>query len=115
MPYGYELRIVTNGLLAVNAAQEWRPHMIWMDIRMPVMDGREAARQIKSLSSTECWIVRPVIIALTADAQQNVLNQSETSVFDHLMIKPSSKEALIAAINTFLFEKNESSDPYDKS
>lgn len=115
VPYGYELRIVTNGLLAVNAAQEWRPHLIWMDIRMPVMDGGEAARQIKSLSSTECWIVRPVIIALTADAQQNVPNQSETSAFDHLMLKPSSKEDLIAAINSFLFEKNESSDPYDKS
>ncbi|MBT4276462.1 MAG: response regulator [Verrucomicrobia bacterium] len=115
VPYGYELRIVTNGLLAVNAAQEWRPHLIWMDIRMPVMDGREAARQIKSLSSTECWMVRPVIIALTADAQQSALNHSETSVFDHLMIKPSPKEDLIAAINSFLFEKNESSDPYDKS
>tara|TARA_A100001011_G_scaffold364666_1_gene415619 strand:- start:170 stop:367 length:198 start_codon:yes stop_codon:yes gene_type:complete len=63
----------------------------------------------------ESRAARPVIIALTADAQQSLLNQSENSVFDHRMIKPSSKEDLIAAINSFLFEKNESSDPYDKS
>tara|TARA_E500000331_G_scaffold117352_1_gene114615 strand:+ start:559 stop:756 length:198 start_codon:yes stop_codon:yes gene_type:complete len=63
----------------------------------------------------ESRAVRPVIIALTADAQQSLLNQSENSVFDHRMIKPSSKEDLIAATNSFLFEKNESSDPYDKS
>jgi CheY-like chemotaxis protein len=114
-PHGYNLKIVTNGLLGVKTAQQWRPHLIWMDIRMPVMDGKEAASRIRSLSLAESWAVRPVIIALTADAQQTAGGLAKSSVFDHLMIKPTSKEDLIAAINSFLSEKSQSSGGNDKS
>ena len=101
-PHGYNLKIVNNGLLGVKTAQQWRPHLIWMDIRMPVMDGKEAASRIRSLSLAESWAVRPVIIALTADAHQSASGLGKTSVFDHLMIKPVSKEDLIAALNFLL-------------
>jgi signal transduction histidine kinase/CheY-like chemotaxis protein len=114
-PHGYNLKIVTNGLLGVKTAQQWRPHLIWMDIRMPVMDGKEAASRIRSLSSAESWAVRPVIIALTADAHQSASGLAETSGFDHLMIKPTSKEDLIAALNSFLSEKKQSIGGNDKS
>jgi signal transduction histidine kinase/CheY-like chemotaxis protein len=114
-PCGYDLKIVSNGLIAVEAAQKWKPHLIWMDIRMPVMGGREAAQQIRSLSSAEQWSIRPVIIALTADVQQSERSQFTLSGFDHVMIKPCSKKDLIAAIKFYVTKKVENNEPSDKS
>ena len=38
-PLGFELREAVNGKEAVEQFKQWRPHLIWMDIRMPVMSG----------------------------------------------------------------------------
>ncbi|GEM_PF-3513344 len=59
-PLGFQIREAENGMTAVQIADEWKPLMIWMDMRMPVMDGYEATRQIKSKGDS------PVIIAVTA-------------------------------------------------
>ena len=61
-PIGFDLRQAENGQEAVAIAREWRPHLIWMDIRMPVMDGYEASRAINAAELDP----EPVIIALTA-------------------------------------------------
>ncbi len=63
-PLGFEIHQATNGLEAVNAACEWRPDLIWMDVQMPLMDGFEAIQHIRSQSETADM----VIIAITASA-----------------------------------------------
>lgn len=70
-PLGFEVQEAENGQEAVNIWSRWQPHLIWMDMRMPGIDGYEATRRIRS--STEGQGV--AIIALTAtvlDRQQSV-------------------------------------------
>ena len=61
---GFEVREAANGREAVAVWEAWKPHLIWMDVRMPVMDGYEATKRIKSLAGAKA----PAIIALTAHA-----------------------------------------------
>jgi signal transduction histidine kinase len=59
---GFKPKVARNGQEAVEICQQWQPHLIWMDIRMPVMDGYGATRQIKSIAQGK----KIIIIALTA-------------------------------------------------
>jgi len=61
---GFEVRAVENGQEALAVWRSWQPDLIWMDIRMPIMDGQEATRRIKATPEGRSTI----IIALTASA-----------------------------------------------
>ncbi|MDA0673468.1 MAG: response regulator [Cyanobacteria bacterium] len=61
---GFAVRVAADGLAAVDQAQAWLPHLIWMDIRMPNLDGYGATQRIKALGLDPA----PVIVALTASA-----------------------------------------------
>jgi CheY-like chemotaxis protein len=61
---GLEVRSAVNGAEGVAMWQAWQPHVIFMDMRMPIMDGHEATQRIKALSPGQ----GTVIIALTASA-----------------------------------------------
>ncbi len=63
-PLGFELLEAVNGKEALEVWQRWQPHLIWMDMRMPVMDGHEATRRIKATTQGQATVV----IALTASA-----------------------------------------------
>jgi len=60
---GFEVRQAVNGQEAVTLTETWQPHLIWMDIQMPIMNGYEATKRIRSLKT-----LHPIVIALTANA-----------------------------------------------
>ncbi|MGK7918879.1 MAG: ATP-binding protein [Trichodesmium sp.] len=61
-PLGLKLKEATNGKEAIEIWEKWQPHLIWMDMRMPVMDGYEATQIIKGTTKGNAT----AIIALTA-------------------------------------------------
>ncbi|HEY9596476.1 MAG TPA: PAS domain S-box protein [Cyanophyceae cyanobacterium] len=63
-PLGFELREACNGLEAIDIWQQWQPHVILMDMRMPVMDGYEATKRIKSTIQGQAT----AIVAVTASS-----------------------------------------------
>ncbi|MGA9378845.1 MAG: response regulator, partial [Phormidium sp.] len=67
IPIGFEVREASNGKEAVQIWQEWQPDLTWMDIRMPILDGYEATKQIRAMETEPTSI----IIALTAQASQS--------------------------------------------
>jgi PAS domain S-box-containing protein len=66
-PIGFEIRLTTDGAEAVREFERWRPHLILMDFRMPVMDGHEAIRRIRAMPGGE----GTKIIAVTASAMDD--------------------------------------------
>jgi len=63
-PFGFDLREAENGKQAVEICGQWQPHLIWMDMRMPVMDGYEATGKIRETANGQA----AAVIALTASA-----------------------------------------------
>ncbi len=71
---GIEVKVAENGEQCIKLYQEWHPDLIWMDRRMPVMDGVEATRRIRQLADGD----QVKIVAVTASAfkeqQQEILD-----------------------------------------
>jgi CheY-like chemotaxis protein len=65
---GFDVREAVDGQEAVNVWQEWQPHLIWMDIRMPVLNGYEATEIINAAIRKQPSIIQTKIVALTASA-----------------------------------------------
>jgi len=61
-PLGFEIKEASNGKEAIAIWESFEPHLIWMDMRMPVMDGYEATKHIKAHLKGQATAV----IALTA-------------------------------------------------
>ena len=89
-PLGFALREAANGEEAIAIWDEWEPHLIWMDMRMPVMDGYEATKYIKSTAKGNAT----AIIALTA----SVLEEEKAIVLsagcDDFLRKPFKEQTI---------------------
>ncbi|MES9943214.1 MAG: ATP-binding protein [Candidatus Thiodiazotropha sp. 6PLUC1] len=83
-PLGFDLREAVNGQEAIESFQEWHPHLIFMDIRMPVMDGLQATRNIKASDSSE----QTYIVALTAHALEEERKEILAAGCDDFIRKP---------------------------
>lgn len=94
---GFAIHGVANGEEAVAEWARWRPHLIWMDTRMPIMMGREAVKKIRSQAGGE----NVVIIALTADALLDI-EGLKTDGYDDYLFKPFQLDDLLQKIGQYL-------------
>jgi PAS domain S-box-containing protein len=79
-----DLKEAVNGAEAVEIFKQWQPHLIWMDMRMPVMSGYEATRQIKALPEGP----PTKIVAVTASAFDDEREQVFVAGCDEFLRKP---------------------------
>ena len=93
-PIGFEIQEAENGQQGVEAWKAWKPHLIWMDMRMPIMDGYEATKQIKAADRDRDTIV----VALTASAFEEERAEVLTAGCDEFVRKPVSEKDVFDTI-----------------
>ena len=84
----------TNGKEAIETFKNWSPHIIWMDIRMPDMDGIEATRRIRSLPGGES--VR--IVAVTAGLLEQQYQDMLEAGCDEIIYKPFRDQEILDSL-----------------
>lgn len=118
---GFEVKEAENGQEAIALWQQWHPHLIFMDMQMPLVNGYEATQQIKQ--SKARWIGSanssaqknrevspphsdfpnvPVIIALTGSAFAEQREQSLAAGCDDFVSKPFRREEILEMLTKYL-------------
>ncbi|WP_172188784.1 response regulator [Microcoleus asticus] len=113
VPLGFEVREATNGQEGIALQLTWKPHLILMDMLMPVMDGYEATRQIKQTLEGR----QTIIIALTASAFDEQRQMILSAGCNDLICKPFREEVLFEKIAhhlnlRYIYEEENSSTSF---
>lgn len=95
---GYEVVIAVNGEEAVELVKKEQPALVLMDISLPVMDGFEATRRLKSLDDTK----NIPIVALTAHAMSGDREKAIDAGCDDYDVKPVELTRLLSKIENLL-------------
>ncbi len=96
---GYQVTLAHNGREALECYEESEPYTydaILMDVRMPVMDGIEATRRIRSMDRADALSVP--IIAMTADAFDEDSKRTLEAGMNYHMAKPIDATQLYAVL-----------------
>lgn len=95
--FGCETAVAANGIEALRIANESKPRLILLDIRMPKLDGYDTCGVIRA----QPWGKDVGIIAITGE-DQSIQQSSETKGFDSYLIKPVEFTQLEKAIRPYL-------------
>ncbi len=93
-PLGFELKEASNGQEAIEIWETWEPHLIWMDMRMPVMDGYSATQHIKGTVKGQAT----AIIALTASVLEEERAIILSAGCDDFLRKPFREAEIFEAM-----------------
>jgi CheY-like chemotaxis protein len=81
---GFQVRLAGDGARGVEIFQGWRPRFVWIDLRMPVMDGKEAIQRIRALDGG----LEVKIAAVTASAFASQREEVLAAGVDDFIRKP---------------------------
>lgn len=95
---GFDVRAVSDGRQAVAELDAWRPAFVWMDMRMPEMDGYEATARIKAARAGR----DTVVVALTASAFDEEREKVIAAGCDDFVRKPLDAAELFAVMQRHL-------------
>jgi len=87
---GHEVRTASDGLKAVQVAEQFQPEVVLLDIGMPEMNGYEAAARIRALPQGQSIL----LLALTGWGQDSDRQRAEAAGFDYHLTKPADPELL---------------------
>jgi PAS domain S-box-containing protein len=87
---GHEVRVAYSGMAALEMTKTYTPHVMFLDIGMPGMDGYEVARRIRQSPGLE----NLVLAALTGWGQQEDRRRTAEAGFNHHLVKPPEPDVL---------------------
>jgi signal transduction histidine kinase/CheY-like chemotaxis protein/HAMP domain-containing protein len=93
-PLGFEVAVVGDGAQALAMVDVWQPDLVFMDWRMPALDGLSATRQIRANQEGP----QPRIVMLTASAFAEEREEALNAGADEFMRKPVEQEQLYAVL-----------------
>lgn len=97
-PLGFEVKEASDGQECLEKFIQFQPHVILIDVRMPVMDGLEAMRQLRQMPGGQ----ELVLIAISASAFEHDREASQQAGADDFLPKPFRLERLLELLRTYL-------------
>ncbi len=97
-PIGFEVKEAENGQVAVTIWEQWQPDLIWMDMRMPIMNGYEATIQIRAQLKGQAT----TIIALTASTLEEERAIVLSTGCDDFVRKPFLEDIIFEKMSEYL-------------
>ena len=95
---GFDVKVVADGAAGVRAFQSWQPHFIWMDWRMPIMDGRQATNAIRAMEGGREMKIAVVTASAFAEERAEIL----AAGVDEFVRKPFRPEDVFASMARLL-------------
>jgi PAS domain S-box-containing protein len=92
---GHDVRVTYDGVKAVEAARNFRPHAVLLDIGLPGMSGYEVARQLRGLDETK----KAFLIAVTGYGKPEDRVKALTNGFNYHITKPVDPDEIYIIIN----------------
>lgn len=92
---GHELIMADDGVSALDRFRDSQPDLVLMDIEMPVMNGFQAAQQIRTLEARQDWAWTPIIFLTASDTYENLITAIDAGGDD--FIAKSVPEAVLEA------------------
>jgi len=98
---GHQVTLVENGREACEVVVEARPHLVFMDLQMPEMNGYEAAVALRKLG------LRCPIVAVTASALKGELERCQSAGMNGILTKPFNLETLDTVVRSYSTQGSE--------
>jgi len=93
----FEIILAKNGYEAIEMFQTFHPDIIWMDTKMPILDGEEAILKIRKLETQR----KVIIVSITANAYNGDKHKLHKKGIDEFLLKPYSVEKIYAIMHKY--------------
>jgi CheY-like chemotaxis protein len=87
---GHDVRVARDGPTTLGVAREFRPHVLFLDLGMPGMDGYETAGELRRMDGLESTL----LVALTGYSRELDRQRAYEAGFDVFLVKPTSPKLL---------------------
>jgi CheY-like chemotaxis protein len=87
---GHDVRTAHDGPAALEAARDYRPNVVLLDIGLPGLDGYEVAQRMRQQSVLQ----NVVLVAMTGYGQESDRQRAQEAGFDHHLVKPARFEQI---------------------